>query len=425
MNLIIPGSLEITKGRRWFLVVMLFVAAMINYIDRATIAVSLPEISSDLGLTSTSKGLVLSAFFWSYALMQIPMGWLADRYNLRWLYAGAFGLWSLACGLTGFANSLVTLIGFRLLLGIGEAIYLPGSLKLISKLFAPRDRGFPTGFFDSGTRAGLAVGAPLVGLLTVQYGWRNMFFLVGSFSLLWLPLWVWGFPKRLQESGEKAASRQDPAMRSRGFSLTVNRNLVGACLGFFCLGYYGYLLVTWLPDYLVQVRHLTILEAGLYSALPFAVWAISGPLGGWLADWLIRRGSNETRVRKGIITVGFSTGLLLIPATKVEDVRLAVALVVAASLVGFSTANILVIFQACAPRNEVARWAGAGNFVGNLGGVASPLVTGYLLSYTGSFFAAFALAPVALLAGLFSYWFIVQELKPPDGEQAATGGYPA
>jgi len=175
---------EISKARRWSLVGLLALAALINYLDRATLSVALPQIATDLSLGPTVKGVVLSAFFWSYSLMQVPVGMLADRGNLRWIYAGAFALWSMACGLTGAVGGLATLILVRIVLGVGESVFLPGGVKLVSVLFPSRDRGLPSGLFDSGTRLGLALGAPLVAWLTVRYGWRTMFFLVGFLALV-------------------------------------------------------------------------------------------------------------------------------------------------------------------------------------------------------------------------------------------------
>ena len=192
------GLLSISNSRRWVLVGLLFVASFINYLDRATISVALPLISVDLHLGPEIKGLVLSSFFWSYALMQIPVGWCADRWNLRWLYAGLFAVWSLACGLTGFAGSLLVLILLRILLGIGESIYLPGGTKIVSMLFPSPERGFPSGLFDSGTRLGLAVGAPLIAALIMFCGWRNMFALVGFTAIIWVVPWLLAAPKNLQ-----------------------------------------------------------------------------------------------------------------------------------------------------------------------------------------------------------------------------------
>src|SRR5713226_4791735 len=143
--------MNISNARRWSIIGLLFTASLINYFDRYTISLALPLISTELHLGPTTKGLLLSAFFWSYALIQIPIGLVVDRFNLRWVYAGAFALWSLAQGLTGLAGSLATLMGFRVLLGFGESVYMPGGSKVVSMLFPPKERGLPSGLFDFGT----------------------------------------------------------------------------------------------------------------------------------------------------------------------------------------------------------------------------------------------------------------------------------
>src|SRR5437879_2673461 len=153
---------DILVRRRWLIATLLCAAGLINYFDRTIVSVALPVIAADLNLRPAKLGVLLSAFFWSYALMQVPIGWLSDRFNLRWLYAGCFALWSLTCGFTGFASSLGVLILLRMLLGIGESIYLPGGMKLVSVLFPAKDRGLASGLVNCGTRAGLAFGAPLI-----------------------------------------------------------------------------------------------------------------------------------------------------------------------------------------------------------------------------------------------------------------------
>src|SRR2546421_3520129 len=179
----LPG---VSNARRWTIVGLLFAASLINYLDRATISMALPLISRDLRLDPTTKGVLLSAFFWSYASMQIPIGWCADRFNLRWLYAGAFALWSVAQGLTGLAEGLAALIAFRILLGVGESIYLPGGTKIVSLLFAPKERGLPSGLFDFGTRTGLVLEGLLIPWCLLHYGWRRTFMMVGFSALLLL-----------------------------------------------------------------------------------------------------------------------------------------------------------------------------------------------------------------------------------------------
>ena len=169
----------VSNRRRWTIVGLLFTASVINYLDRAAISFALPLISKDFHLTPATKGLLLSSFFWSYSLMQIPIGWSADRFNLRWLYAGAFALWSLAQGLTGLADSLAVLIGFRILLGIGESIYFPVERRSSVFYSTPKDRGLPSGLFDFGTRTGLVLEGVLVPWLLVRHGWRHTFFFWG------------------------------------------------------------------------------------------------------------------------------------------------------------------------------------------------------------------------------------------------------
>ncbi len=411
-----PLSTEtaISNSRRWGIVALLFAASLINYLDRATISVALPLISLSLHLSPTTKGLLLSAFFCSYALMQVPVGWCVDRYNLRWIYAGLFALWSLACGLTGFAGSLGVLIIFRVLLGIGESVYLPGGTKIVSILFEPRERGLPCGIFDSGTRAGLALGAPVIAWLIVLFGWRKMFFLVGFSALVWLIPWWMVFPARLPRTRRGPAAVRSPEAFWDVFKHLRSRNLIGICLGFFCFDYYWYLLLTWLPDYLVTVRHLTILKAGLYSSLPYLVWGISQPVGGWIADRLIRRGWDETRSRKGVITAAFMAGLLLIPAARVQNAHAAIILVMGASLVGLATGNLFGVVQSCAPPEEVGVWTGFENFAGNIAGVIAPALTGLLIARTGSYSPGFAIAALILVTGLLAYWFIVGKLQPQN-----------
>ena len=451
----IPVGAEITNARRWSVVGLLFAASMINYMDRATLSYALPSISDDLGLGPVQKGFLTSAFFYSYAYMQIPIGWVADRVTLKWVYAGMFALWSVACGLVGFVNSLGMLIALRIMLGFGESIYLPGGMKIVSKLFPPQQRGFPSGIFDFGTRTGLVLDGFLIPFLIVHYGWRSMFMIVGFTALIWLLPWVMSFPPQLARSEAPPPSSgsapregfvvllypfllllapfwftlrallprhipQSSAVPVLGpmlnfLNLLRNRNLFGIILGFFCFDYFWYVILTWLPDYLVKGRGIPIEKAGPLAAITFFIFGITEPMGGWLADTLIKRGWNETRTRKGIVTVGWTTGLLMIPATLANDVSVAIPLIFGAGCVGLATGNLLAILQCCAPPDKVGIWTGVKNYSGNLGGILAPMAMGLLLSRTGSYAPGFAVGAIILVIGLIPYWFIVGELKPPKG----------
>ena len=405
-------TLAVTNARRWAVVGLLFTASLINYFDRATISFALPLISKELHLGPEAKGVLLSAFFWSYALMQIPMGVLADRVNLRWLYAAAFTLWSVSQGLIGLATGLGSLIAFRMLLGIGEAIYLPGGSKIVSLLFRPAERGLPCGLFDAGTRTGLVIEGVLVPWMLMHYGWRTSFSIVGFAALLWLVPWLIITPKQLRGSPQGVVVANRPGFMRTVVTLVTNRNLLGICLGFFCFDYYWYFLVNWLPDYLVTARGLTMLRAGIHAALPYFVFGASEPIGGWIADRLIRAGWSETRARKGVVTAAFLTGLLLIPAARVNSAGVAVALIVGGCLVGLATGNLLVILQSCAPQREIGLWTGVYNFVGNIAGILSPLITGFLIETTGSYTPPFVLAAALIAIGPLAFWFIVGDLNP-------------
>lgn len=409
----VPVARAVTNRRRWAIVALLFTASLINYFDRATIAFALPLISTELHLGPEAKGVLLSAFFWSYALMQIPMGVLADRVDLRWLYAIAFTLWSVSQGLMGLATGLGSLIAFRVLLGIGEAIYLPGGSKIVSLLFRPAERGLPSGLFDAGTRTGLVMEGVVVPWLLTRYGWRSTFVVVGFSALVWLLPWLAVMPRGLHvQPGGGAVPVHAPVL-PRLLVLAVNRNLVGICVTFFCFDYYWYFLVNWLPDYLVTERGLTLLRAGIYAALPYLVFGASEPIGGWLADRLVHAGWTETRARKVVVTVALLTGLFLIPASRVTSPGAAVALIIGGCLVGLATGNLLVILQACASPAEIGLWTGVYNFIGNIAGILSPLITGFLIAQTGSYAPAFVLAATLIALGPIALWLIVGELKPP------------
>src|SRR5215470_970670 len=226
---------DVLIQRRWLITVLLSVAGLINYFDRTIVSVALPVIATDLDLRPAKLGVLLSAFFWSYALMQVPIGWLSDRFNLRWLYAVCFALWSLTCGITGFAGSLGLLIVLRMLLGIGESIYLPGAIKLVSVVFPAKDRGLASGLVNCGTRAGLAFGAPLIASIVVAFGWRKAFFILGFTALVWLIPWLAVFPREATTADGK----------SRPLWGSLDRNILGMSLANIGYGYYFYLMVTW------------------------------------------------------------------------------------------------------------------------------------------------------------------------------------
>jgi len=402
-------ALDVTNARRWTIVWLLFAASLINYFDRQTLSYALTLLAKDFRLDEAQQGLVVSAFFWTYMPLQIPIGLCADRFNLRWLYAGAFALWSLAQGLTGFAGSMAMLLGCRMLLGIGESIYLVGGTKVVSLLFPLSQRGLPCGLFDAGTRTGLVLEGLIIGWLLQKFGWRATFTIVGFAALIWLLPWFLATPAQMRDT---SAGAEQPRFSWAQFAaLLRNRDLLGVLLGFFCFDYYWYFLITWLPSYFVNVRHVTILEAGIRASLPYLVFGVCQPFGGWIADRLIRQGWDPARTRKAIVSVAFLSGLLIIPAASTTSKDVALLLIMGGCLVGLSTANQMVLLQGCTPPKAIGLAVGVYNSVGNIAGMIQPIVSGFVIKLSGSYTPAFVLAAAMLAASSLSYWFIVGELN--------------
>ncbi|PYI82686.1 MAG: hypothetical protein DME26_16845 [Verrucomicrobia bacterium] len=304
------------------------------------------------------------------------------------------------------------LIGCRIVLGIGESIYLVGGTKAISLFFPLSQRGLPCGLFDSGTRTGLVLEGLTIGWLLQTFGWRTTFIIIGFAALVWLVPWFLVTPAQMRDPSSVTADERLRLTWGEFATLLRNRDLLGVLLGFFCFDYYWYFLITWLPSYFMNVRHVTILEAGIRASLPFLVFGVCQPLGGWLADHLIRRGWEPARTRKAIISVAFLSGLLIIPAAYTTNKDTALLLIMGGCLVGLSAANQLVLLQGCTPPKEVGLAVGVYNFVGNMAGIVQPLITGLVIKLSGgSYTLAFVLAAVMLAASPFSYWLIVGPQK--------------
>jgi MFS family permease len=406
---------------RWTLVALISTASFINYLDRGSLAVAMPVISKELNLDPIAQGAALSAFFWTYTAMQIPMGRIVDRYNIKIVYAVSFAVWSLAAAATGLATSLTTLIVARIFLGIGESVYLPGGLKVLSLHFRSEETAWPAGLFDLGTKVGLAIGTAVDVWLLVHYGWRSLFFRTGLFGLLWLIPWLMFYPSaRGTVTSEK---------RTDWMALFRSRALFGICLGFFCWDYFWYFLISWLPTYLNTVRHLSMPKIALFGGLPFLIFAGAEAVGGWTASTIIRRGASLSFVTKAFITAGFAIGLLIIPAALAETPAASVAFLLASSLAGIGCGSLIAIPKICAREHEVALWVGIMNCAGNVGGVIAPLVTGVVVQRTGSYVPAFLTVSVVLIVGIVAYTVVVpsldtaaaasRDVQPATGSSAA------
>ncbi len=401
--------------RRWGLMALLVAAMIACYAHRASLAVAAPFVIKDLGLSLTTMGVLLSAFFWSYSFMQLPAGWIVDRFGVRSAYAWGFGIWCLAFILTGFAGGILALVSLRVLLGIGQAVAFPASARAVANWFQDRERGTVTAGYLAGVRLGTALIGGVGAFFLANYDWKMLFLTVGAASLLWLLPWEW-FLRSWEISGSSSPSRLrgtggSPASAT-GFSRILNRNVLGIFLGFFAYDYAWFVYLNWLPGYLVIERKFTPKEMGIYSSVPYLAMLAIIMLSGILSDWMVRRGLQEVRVRKTMIMVGLAIGCLVVPAGLVESRNAAVwLLTIALCGLGVASPNTWTLTQAVCPRDTVGRVSGIQNFGGNLGGILAPWLTGYIAQVTDSFALALGLTGAILVGGILAYALLIQ--SPP------------
>src|SRR6266536_2504275 len=216
---------------RWGIVGLLFLSVCINYVDRSSLSVAAPVLSDEFSLSPLKLGYLLSAFFWSYTAFQLVAGWLVDRHDVKWVYAGGFMVWSLAMASTGLASGFAGLLAARLCLGIGESVFLPSVSKIVVRLFPAERRGLPNALVDVGTKIGPFLSTLIGGLLIKRYGWRALFIGVGLGSLLWLLPWFISMPADRDRGEQKRAA--GPGM----MEILSRREAWGTSLGMFALGY--------------------------------------------------------------------------------------------------------------------------------------------------------------------------------------------
>ncbi len=393
---------------RWVIVVLLLLSVCINYVDRGSLSVAAPLLSKEFTLSPQQKGLLLSAFFWSYAVFQLVSGWLVDRYEVKWVYAGGFCLWSLAMAGTGLATSFAVLFAARLMLGIGESVGYPAISQIVVRHFRPQERGLPNAVIDVGTKVGPALSTLIGGLFVDRYGWRALFLGMGAGALIWLLPWLWLVPR--SQSPDETRRVQGPTM----MEILGRRETWGTSLAMFALGYVWYFLLTWLPSYLVDERGFSMKRMAVMGSLPFWGMAATTLAGGWISDRWIASGASPTRARKTFVLAGLSLcAVLIVPVAFVASAELAVGLLVAAcAALGLFTSNVWAITQTLAGPEAAGKWSGIQNAIGNLGGVVSPLLTGVIVERTGAFALAFGAASTVLVVGVASYVLFVPEVAP-------------
>jgi sugar phosphate permease len=400
---------------------MLVVAGVINYIDRATLAVANPLIREDLGLSIADMGYLLSAFLWSYAFAQLPTGAMVDKLGPRILLTLGLSLWSLAQVLGGFVQGFAQFFGARILLGIGEAPQFPTGARVVRDWFNQRDRGLATGIFNCASSLGTALAVPLLTFLMLTFGWRVMFILMGAAGLAMSAVWyfVYRNPSELALTPEENAYRTQgdpPGQRInvsfREWKLLFRfRTTWGMILGYFGCIYLTWIYTAWLPGYLEIERHMSVKYTGLAAAIPFAWGVVGGVLGGYIADILVRRGVAPVKSRRYPAAIALlGTAGCTMAAAFVTSNALAIAFISASLFLVYVTSTCAWALSSVAvPTNCTASIGAMQNFGGYLGGALAPTVTGLIVQHTGSFVPALVVGAVIGVASAASYLFIVDQ----------------
>jgi len=395
---------------RWWVVFLLLTGTFINAIDRASLSTAAPNIMAALDMDPAMMGIALSAFSWSYIIMNIPAGGLADKFGAKRALGWAASLWSVCSALTGAATRFPHVVLARIGVGVGEAASFPVNARIVANSFPPEERGLAVGFYTSGLRLGFALTPILMACLISKWSWRCAFYVTGLGSLLWVVLWYFTYH---EPATERAAAQAVPNIPWQ--ALLGNRTVLGLVLCKFFQEYLYNMFITWLPAYLVMERGFTILKMGWYASLPWVVTFCALHLIGLLSDTLIKRGISVTKSRKGMIIVGQFIAASIVFAPYVSSANAAMALLVVA-LVCESGAST-VLWAACAeiaPQNTSASVSGIMNTAGALAGIASPIVTGVLLKLTGNFQRAFLVASLMIVFAALSMWFVVGSVEQID-----------
>ncbi|WP_437316559.1 MFS transporter [Sorangium sp. So ce385] len=416
------------RKMRWVVLLLCFLAVALNYIDRANLAVAAPQIEKALGIGPAQMGLIMSGFFWTYALMQMPFGWFIDRVGARSALPFAVGWWSLFTAATAGASSVAGMFGCRLLLGAGEAGAYPACAKLVSQWFKPRERALATGIFDSGARVGSALSIPLVALIVDTLGWKAAFIITGLLGAVWILGWVviYRGPAHGDMTGETDVVHAAPAKDAPGgvtwASLFRHRTLWGMMLGFFCLNFTNYFFITWFPSYLVQTRGFSLKALGTLGMIPALMAIPGGWIGGFVSDALYRRGFSLTAARKTCMVGGMLMSSAITLSALTSDITLMLIFFgVSYASLAFAGASVWSLPGDVAPTpRHVASIGGIQNFASNLAGIVITTFTGAMVSLTkGSFTIPLVVAGGFCLLGAFSYLVIVGKIEPLrlDGER--------
>lgn len=411
---------------RFFVLGLLTVGTMINYLDRTVLGIAAPRLREDLAIDAATMGIVFSAFSWTYAAMQIPGGLFLDRFGSRVTYFLSLTFWSIATLLHGIATNVAALLAFRFTLGVSEAPCFPTNSRVVATWFPQQERAFATGMYTFGEYVGLAFLSPILFWILGAFGWRALFFVVGIAGVLFGLFW-WQTYREPHESKSVNQAELDYIAAGGGIvtskaektkfewalvgRLLRFRQLIGICIGQFAGNSTLVFFLTWFPTYLATERHMGWIKIGFFAVMPFMAASVGVLFGGWLSDSLLRRGYSANIARKLPIIAGLLLASVIITANYVDNDYIVIGILSLAFFAQGMAALGWTLVSDIAPKGLLGLTGGIFNFAANLAGIVTPLVIGFIVAATGSFVGALTFIAVVALIGAFSYIFIVGDIR--------------
>lgn len=406
---------------RWVVFALIFLATVINYVDRSTLGVAGPVMMGDLHLSKVQFGILGSAFFWSYTLMQIPAGGIVDKFGARITYTVAILWWSIAQASIAITHSLGSLIGMRVLMGIGEAPAFPTNARIMAEWLPSHERGFANGLSSTGMAVGAGIMTPVIAWVVESFGWRASFLVTGSLGFLWCVTWFCYFRNKPEES--KATKEEIDYIRNgqpkdveqgqdkaHWYHFLKERNIWVLLYGLFAQDYLLFLILTWLPTYLVVAKHMTLIKAGFNSMIPWLIAAVGALAGGRVSDILIKKGWSSINSRRLIMAIGTLLCTAIIPAAFADSLPIALTLIsIALGGMMFANSCVWAILADIAPKSSIGTLAGMQNFVGNISGWIAPILTGFLADRLQNFVLALVIAGIIAGVAAIGYAFFLKD----------------
>lgn len=387
------------------ILLLLSFCAFLNYIDRSNLSLAAPMLKDELGLSPSQLGILLSAFFWTYTVAPVFAGWLVDRFEVKWILAAGLFLWSASTAFIFFLHAFFALLAARIVLGIGESVAYPSYSKIISSHFPESRRGVANSAVSIGQSVGpmvgLLAGAPLIQFL----GWRYFFLTLGLAGMLWLLPWAAWMPP--------TPSQSQSIQKQTILAILKQRSARGTCLTLFCMNYYSYFMLTWLPFYLVRERYFSLNKMSVVGAGMFFFCAVAAWVFAKLSDSRITSGAAPSTVRKNVMVVSTAaTGLFVVAAAFSPDSLSILFLLLAGAAFGATSSSTWAITQRLSGASVVGRWVGVQLFFGNLAGVVAPAVTGFIVQQTGHFYSAFLIVAAVSWLGTLGWLFAIGPIEP-------------